>query len=143
MEKIVNNKFLYYLLQFTWGLLMNIVGSLVFTFLIIFAHKKPKKFHNCWYISVGKRWGGLELGTFFLIDSGESASTKYHESGHAIQNIIWGPLFPFIIGIPSAIRYWYRKLTPNKKHPPYDSIWFEGQATKWGYELNGIKYGGK
>lgn len=134
MEQIVKNKKLYYTLQFTWGLLMNIVGILVFAVLIIFGRKKPRKFYNCWYIVVGKRWGGLELGTFFLIDADESLHTKYHESGHAIQNIIWGPLYPFVIGIPSALRYWYRVLTPNTKHPHYDSIWFERQATEWGYE---------
>jgi hypothetical protein len=132
MDYIVKHKKLYYLLQFTWGLLMNIIGAAVFGALIVFGKKKPKKFGNCWYISVGKSWGGLELGTFFLTDSRESLSTKYHEAGHGLQNIVWGPLFPFVIGIPSALRYWYRKLTPNKKHKPYDSIWFEGQATEWG-----------
>lgn len=44
----------------------------------------------------------------------------------------------FVITIPSIIRYWYRELKYNKKGltPPteYDDIWFEGQATKWGYK---------
>ena len=45
---------------------------------------------------------------------------------------------PFVICIPSAIRYWYREFIwhCNKekfnKLPEYDAIWFEGQATKWG-----------
>lgn len=132
MKTIVKTKWLYYLLQFTWGLPMNIIGALVFAVLIVFGGKKPVKFHNCWYIEIGKNWGGLELGTFFLVDSSGYEETKYHEAGHALQNIVWGPLFPFVIGIPSAIRYWYFRLTPNKNHPSYDSIWFEGQATAWG-----------
>ena len=132
MKYIVKNKLLFYVIQFTWGLLMNLIGLLVFAFLILFLHKKPKKFFNHYYIAVGKSWGGLELGLFFLIDDSENDSTKYHEAGHGLQNIIFGPLFPFLIWIPSAIRYWYFNLTPNKKHNEYDSIWFEGQATKLG-----------
>ena len=32
-----------------------------------------------------------------------------HEGGHGIQNIIFGVLMPFLVSIPSFIRYWYRK----------------------------------
>lgn len=45
---------------------------------------------------------------------------------------------PFVICIPSAIRYWYREFILHfnrekfNKLPEYDAIWFEGQATKWG-----------
>lgn len=136
MRFIVKHKWLFYLIQFTWGLLMNVIGGLVFLGLIIYG-KKPKRFYNNFYIVIGKNWGGLELGIFFLIDEHESERTKYHEAGHGLQNLIFGIFTPFLVSIPSAIRYWYRNLTPNKKHPPYDSIWFENQATKWGYKYYG------
>ena len=59
-----------------------------------------------------------------------------HESGHGIQNAIMGPLFIFLVAIPSAARYWYRELKFNRKGltPPtaYDAIWFEGSATYLG-----------
>lgn len=115
---------------------MNVIGALTFLVLMVFFKKKPKKFRNCWYISIGKDWGGLELGTFFLTDEYENEGAKYHEAGHAIQNLIWGPLYPLVIGIPSAIRYWYRKLKYTKKgltpKTNYHDIWFEGQATYLG-----------
>ena len=133
MKHIVKNKFLFYLIQFTWGLPMNIIGALVFIILIVFFKKKPKKFYNHYYIAVGKNWGGLEFGVFFLCDESETESTLYHEAGHGLQNIVWGVLFPFVIFIPSALRYWYRRLTPEKDHPDYYSIWFEKQASYWGY----------
>lgn len=136
LDRLVNNKKLFFTLQFTWGLLMNIIGLLVFAVLIIFCKKKPKKFGDGYYIAVGDNWGGLELGIFFLIDNSESASTKYHEAGHGIQNAIWGPLFIFVIWIPSATRYWYRELKSRKGIKPttsYYSIWFERQASEWGY----------
>lgn len=43
---------------------------------------------------------------------------------------------PFLVAIPSCIRYWYRELlvrSGEKKYadlPDYDSVWFEGWATK-------------
>lgn len=137
IEYIVKHSWLYYLIQFTWGILMNIVGGLTFLVLMVCGFK-PKKFHNCFYIEVGEYWGGLELGTFFLCQKDSSESLKLHEAGHGIQNLFWGPLFPLVIGIPSAIRYWYREIVyivneeKYYKLPPYDFIWFEGQASLWG-----------
>ena len=43
---------------------------------------------------------------------------------------------PFLVNIPSSSRYWYRKavhaIAPKKHLPPYDSIWFEAEATRLG-----------
>ena len=81
---------------------------------------------------------------FMSYDAAASTSTLAHEIGHSIQNSIWGPLFLPVIGIPSAIRYWYRKTPLYKKKTDYDAIWFEGQATAWGskyieaYEKRGV-----
>lgn len=130
-------KTLFYILQFTWGLPLNIIGFIIALFLIITGHK-PKRHKLCLYFEVGEYWGGLELGFFFLIDKVSSTHTKNHEVGHAIQNSWFGPFF-LILWIAGAIRYNYRnlirKINPNKKLPDYDSIWFEGQATKLGESI--------
>ena len=135
MERIVNNKKLFYTLQFTWGLLMNIIGLLVFAVLIIFKKKKPKKFHNHYYIPMDGNWG-LEMGLFFLCDKDESTYILRHEAGHGLQNIIFGP-FTIFIWLASIIRFNYRELRVKlglKNNTDYDSIWFEGQATELGYK---------
>lgn len=127
------NKPLYYILNLTWGLLLTLVGALVALFLIIIG-KRPKRHGGCWYFNVGHAWGGLEMGLFFLTDDYDTTSVKNHEYGHSLQNAIWGPLMLFVISIPSAIRYWvfHFRTKAGKPNPPYDSIWFEGQATRWG-----------
>lgn len=96
---------LFYILSFTWGILMSFVGCLVFLVLMI-AGKKPEKFHTRFYIRVGRRWGGLELGPWFITDETPAYETLQHEAGHGFQNIVLGPLFPFVVGLPSAARYW-------------------------------------
>ncbi len=114
---------------------MTAFGAIIAAVLICLGYK-PKKHVGCWYFEVGTGWGGFEAGLFFVCSKGSNISLKDHEFGHNIQNCILGPFMPFVVSIPSAIRYWYRefKYKRSGKIPPtnYDSIWFEGQATKLG-----------
>lgn len=90
------------------------------------------------YFVVEKNWGGFNCGLFFFISSATTDKTKQHEAGHGLQNIMLGVFMLFVVSIPSAIRYWYRRLVVLYGHkapwelPAYDSIWFEGWATSLG-----------
>jgi hypothetical protein len=97
--------FLFYLLSFTWGILLSMVGLLTSIVLLI-AGFKPEIFHGRIHFKVGEQWGGVNLGPVFITDNSPSLHTKQHECGHGIQNIILGPLMPFSVCIPSAVRYW-------------------------------------
>lgn len=111
MKKV--KKFLSYtvfwLIQCTWGIIMTLIGAIAALGLILTGHK-PKTMGPTVYFEVGENWGGIELGAFFICSKNESPVTKYHECGHGIQNMIWGPLMPFVICIPSATRYWLFRL---------------------------------
>lgn len=134
----------FWLISLTWGCIMTTIGLVVAFFLLITGHRPHLMGPNV-YFEVGNGWGGFECGGFFVVAKNSSILTKWHECGHGLQNLIWGPLMPFVVSIPSAIRYWYRKYLIRFKKvkyydlPDYDSIWFEGQATKWGTKV----YGGK
>ena len=127
-------KTLFYILSFTWGLPLTLVGSIVALVLTMLGYK-PKRHGYCFYFEVGENWGGLELGIIFLTNKNPSNYIKNHEHGHAIQNCLYGFFMPFIVSIPSAIRYWHREIRVRKglnNGSSYDSVWFEGQATNWG-----------
>lgn len=132
-------RILFYIASFTWGLPMSLIGLVVIGFLAPF--KRVHVYHGRLYGEVGTNWGGLELGCFFICDRNSSNLLKNHECGHGLQNCLWGPLMPFVISIPSAIRYWYREILSRvdfqkyKQLPDYDAIWFEGQATRWGSDF--------
>ena len=127
----------FYLRSFTWGLPVNLGGAVVALGMLLTGHR-PERFGRCLNFSVGKGWGGGSLGVFLFTCRDASRRLKEHEHGHSIQNCFYGPLMPFLVNIPSSARYWYRKAVqkflPKKKMPPYDSIWFEAQATAVGSE---------
>lgn len=113
MKKILSYT-LFWLLQCTWGFIMTFIGACAALGLIITGHK-PKHLGPMVYFEVGENWGGVELGGFFLCDKSSGLDTKYHECGHGLQNLIWGPLMPFLICIPSATRYWLRECETHTK----------------------------
>ena len=125
---------LYWIAELSWGLLMNIIGLITALFMLIIG-KTPYRVGHTFMFYFSKGWGGLTLGAVIIVSHDCSFSTISHEYGHTIQNLIFGP-FELFIGIASATRYWYRELKYYRKHKQpsttYDSIWFEGQATKLG-----------
>ena len=135
----------YWIISLTWGGLLTIPGLFVTLFCIIFLKGKPHRNGFSYIVEVGGDWGGLEFGAVALCGSYSQKDgpcynpywydhTRCHEAGHGIQTLIFGIFQLFLISIPSAVRYWIfefrsRKGKPN---PPYDDIWFEYTASKWG-----------
>ena len=127
----------FYLRSFTWSLPVNLGGTVIAGGLLLTGHR-PQRFGNCVRFTVGKNWGGGSLGVFMFTCRNASQALLEHEHGHSIQNCYYGPLMPFLVNIPSSTRYWYRRIVhavkPEKALPPYDSIWFEAEATRLGRE---------
>lgn len=135
MKKLIL-KILYWILSLTWGAILSIPGLIGLC--VLWAAGCPIIKNGFSYIVVvGNGWGGLNLGIISFVEkSGDEyfQSTRRHEFGHSLQNIIFGPLQLFIVAIPSVIRYWYQTIRDIKGLPnkDYDAIWFEGTATKYG-----------
>lgn len=129
------NRKLFYVLNLTWGLPMTLIGALAALGLLIVG-KRPTRHGDCLCFTVGEGWGGVSLGLVMIVSQGGTDATRNHEHGHAVQNAVYGLLMPFIVSIPSATRYWYRKVLikfgKGNDLPPYHSIWFESQASEWG-----------
>jgi hypothetical protein len=135
---ILKHRWLYYTLACTWGIIMTLIGVVVSCVLVIaklFLKGKItfKPYNWIYSISVGPDfWGGCELGLCFLRDQKSGGYLAEHEFGHTFQNCLLGPLFPFMVAIPSAIWYWFREFGWIKQEKPYDSLWFEDAATQCG-----------
>ena len=128
---------LYWLILLTWGALSTLPGLIIALGLII-CGKKPQRIGPMFYFRIGRHWGGCEMGGMFLRDTTSTEHVTYHEAGHSIQTLMFGPLMLPLISIPSFLRYHYRNLVKKcspekaKKMPPSDAIWFEGMATRLG-----------
>jgi len=120
---------------------MTLFGGLIALGCLIFKLKPKKWDYSIWFELPGN-WGGFEAGIFFFTSLNPNENIKCHEHGHGIQNCYFGIFMPFVISIPSCIRYWYRESIYKKDKiryytlPPYDSIWFEDSATKLGTALH-------
>lgn len=137
MNRFKLSKTWYYIISFTWGLPMTLVGVVVAIVLLLTGYK-PKKNIYGYYFEIGEDWGGVSFSFVSVVAKNPSGHILQHEFGHSIQNCIFGIFFIPLVAIPSAIRYWYRRYlneirkVPYLDLPPYDSIWFEGQATMFG-----------
>lgn len=96
---------LYYILQWSWGIIQNVVGFCVFL-----VNLRRRHF---WYNGViatiwKSRRGSIGLGMFIFLSENAMTDkrrefTLMHEYGHTVQSIILGPLFLPVIGLPSLL----------------------------------------
>ena len=124
--------FVFYLLSFTWGLPVTLAGCAA-ALAVRLTGVRPERVGYCRCFRIGRGWGGFSLGMFIFICKDSNVKMLWHEHGHGLQNCVFGPFMPFLVSIPSAVRYWIRRLQKNRsKQKPYDSAWFEAQATRTG-----------
>ena len=98
----------YWLVSLTWGGVMTWTGAFIALAMLLSGHA-PKKLGPNVYFEAGYGWGGMEYGAFFFVSKDAREDTRLHEAGHGIQNLVLGPLMPFLVCIPSALRYWMRR----------------------------------
>ena len=77
---------------------------------------------------------GLSLDKFIFVNRNASELTIKHEQGHTKQSMMLGPLYLFVIGIPSAIWCHFFKGYRQKHNISYYSFYCE----KWADELGGV-----
>lgn len=127
---------IYYILNFTWGIIMNIIGGIGALAMLALGHK-PIRHGGSICFRFGRGWGGVSLGIFTFVSTTCDDSTLDHEFGHSLQNALYGPFFIFLVAIPSFIRCQIYNSYTAKGIPmgDYDAIWFEKQATEWGTKM--------
>ena len=112
------------------GLVLSLIGDVVYRILSLMNYRTKVFYDICPYFEIGQNWGGLSLGWFFICSKDSPDRLKCHEVGHTLQNANIGGLHMLALSIGSVVRYWYREIFGAKT--PYDSWWFEGQATELG-----------
>ena len=96
---------LYYLLQWTWGIVQNIVGL---AFFLVNIRKKHYRFNGAVVTEWNYPRGSLGMGMFIFVSVSKKSpdairKVALHEYGHTLQSIILGPLYLIVIGLPSLL----------------------------------------
>lgn len=129
----MTNQLMYVLLQFTWGILQNLAGLVMFLVCKMLGCKS-KKYKNAVATKWNNKYGSVSLGMFLFVTNDEDETLLAHEYGHSLQSIFLGPLFFFVIGIPSicwaAFGDGYRK-----KH---NKTYYEFYTEKFANDLVGL-----
>ena len=89
------------ILLFIWCLPQNILGLFVFLFTKIQGAKSQS--YNGTVLTRWRYSSGVSLGQFIFVSERASGNTIKHEYGHYVDGNCLGPLYLFLIGIPSII----------------------------------------
>lgn len=132
------------IILYIWQLPQNLVGLIVLAWLSlrkrVFTHVRPDWAKGATLYYVDGFDGGLSLGRHIFLNSkyiNRDGLMELHEYGHTRQSKMFGPLYLFVIGIPSAI--WAVCWGAKKNNPqPYESFYTE----RWADELGCINRNG-
>ena len=122
-------------LLYLWQLPQNIVGAILTLF---YKAEKTLEYKGKTIRVCPKFPGGISLGHYIFVykypyDTPSWNYTK-HEYGHAIQSLLLGPFYVFVIGIPSGI--W----ALIYKYDPDDPLkYYRFYTEKWADKLGGVK----
>lgn len=78
---------------------------------------------------------------FFAHDAPETplaSDNERHEFGHARQSRMLGPLYLFVVGVPSALRFLYSAYH-RRRHGTGWPGYFDGFPENWADRLGGVK----
>lgn len=137
---------IYYIGQWTWGLLQNIVGLWLFLFI---KKTEIRRYYGAVQILYSAQskvisFDSFAVGMFIFMPANTSSKIHdrvlAHEYGHTVQSLIFGPLYFPLIGVPSAIwalKYERSRVKYNSQDIYYGSRYPEKQANKWGQRISG------
>ena len=122
-------------LLYIWQLPQNLVGLIVLAYCKLFLKNVSKeKYEDITYYYCKKFSGGISLGNY-IISYSRNALTIKHEHGHQKQSLYLGPLYLFVIGIPSIV---WAGLYGTKLFPYKENGYYEFYTEQWAERLGQV-----
>lgn len=127
---------IFYLLQWTWGIVQNVLGFLIFAFLYLKNRKRKIFMYKGAIVTMWKQRSSASIGMFIFLGIADK-KVLVHEYGHCIQSMILGPLYLPLIGIPSFIWCNAPHLRRQRKKGTYrySSFYTEKWANHLGHKV--------
>ena len=134
------------MLQWTWGLPQNLLGGAMY---LLLDKYKTERFREAYVVYAKpfklfgrEMYGCVSLGNF-IFDIGERYDFPdefvyesdngiiHHEFGHSLQSAELGPLYLFVIGVPSFLRSQGVIRTGGAYRDFYTERWADTWASAW------------
>lgn len=142
MKKYAAEHILYTLIQWTWGIVQNSLGLLIW---ILLSIVNPKRRRGYYHGAILTHWAfpfSMGLGMFIFYGHGDkeesyAKSVLVHEYGHTLQSCLLGPLFMPVIAIPSCVWAFTPAFVRGRKAGrwTYFDLYAESWANKWGEKV--------
>ena len=110
-----------------WCAPQHLVG---FIFKVVTKAKKDERGLYIWNLNYG-----LSLGDYIFVNKNASEDTIKHELGHAKQSKLLGPLYLFVVSIPSAIWCHFFENYRRRNNISYYDFYCE----RWAERLGGVE----
>ncbi len=123
-------KFLHVLL-WVWELPQNLIGCLLLLFI---TGEVRKKLGTITFYYAKRFPGGITLGEYIIVGTDQELTVR-HEYGHVLQSRILGPLYLFVIGIPSILHAAFNDVI---KCDTSDLGYYHFYTEKWANNLGGL-----
>lgn len=105
MKKILNA--ILFLLSFIWQLPQSLIGLVMLAYFKIVGKVRLISYKKlCFCFDAGAMSGGISLGNFAFVSprlAKKSADVAHEQEGHTWDSKLFGPLYLFVIGLPSLI----------------------------------------
>ena len=120
------------ILLYIWQLPQNLIGLLLLLFI---RNEIAHSLNNIrFYYSINFP-GGITLGEYVIVGTKQELTIK-HEYGHVLQSRILGPLYLFVIGLPSLIHAAIGNKLCCGKHP---EGYYHFYTEKWADRLGKVE----
>ena len=128
-------------LLYIWQLPQHLIALALWGILTL-AGRVVSKERNTgkWLITINFPGVGISLGMYVFMDEEYSDDDWHHEFGHGFQSLWLGPLYLFVVGIPSMVfnnlwdRLFHRKWADDKRIEWY----YKRYPERWADKLGGV-----
>ena len=143
-KKNILKDILFYTVQWTWGLPVNIVGGIAYLICTKILKRPHSKFGYANIVYLPWNAGGLSMGLFIFIKDRPDVNpwtynTRIHEYGHTWQCLLLGPLYYIVIALPSVIWCNFFDNYRKKNNVSYYKLYCEAWANNWGLKATKLK----
>ena len=108
------------ILKYIWQIPQHLVALIYYLWLVIMQSKLLEYKYGDYIVVTKSSNGCVALGKYLFINENTALPVLKHESGHAMQSEILGPLYLIVIGLPSLL--W--AMTHKWILPGKDYYWF-------------------